>query len=207
MAISQELKQKLSKVYELVKRGSEGEKQAAEAALSRLIEKYSLQGIDLDNLDKNRYYFSYVDNLEVKLFCAIVRVMMDQEPPVFKMTYDGKKAVKKLHVDLTYIDFITVNSAYEYFRSHMKSQWKKACLDLVKKKRLSRTKNKARAELQHVFWNKYCVASKLYREEDLTPLNMESMTKEEIETWRKVTGVQGGVFHRQMTNGLTLDAG
>lgn len=202
--ITQELKDKLSKVYELVKRGSEGEKQAAEAAMSRIIEKYNLQGIDLESLDKKTYYFTYTDNLETKLFCMIINIMLEKPTDVYKLNYMGK-AVKKLHCDLTYLDYITVDSAYSYFRTHMRKQWKEACLVHIKRKRSTKTQNKAREQLQDVFISRYCIASGLYKEEHLQPVDKSSLSKAEIDAYRAVRDVQGGSFHKQVTNGLALN--
>ncbi|RYF25162.1 MAG: hypothetical protein EOO42_04335 [Flavobacteriales bacterium] len=195
------LKNRLAKIYELVKRGTEGEKNAAQNALDKLLAKYNLEGIDLDNLDKSIYKFKYKTQLDEWLLLRIVHMFTDGSAmgSAIKNTWN----VREIQLSLTYLDFITVSASYEYFKRHMALQWKKICADDVKRKRKASTKAKRRAELQQPFFSRYVIASKLYKDGELT--THTNTTQKEKETRRLMQDVEGGQYNKQVTNGLLLE--
>lgn len=199
------LKQRLSKVYELVKRGAtEGERAAAQAALDKLLGKYNLTGIDLDSLDREIYKFKYSTTLEEWLLLRILKVMIDDDvarASAVKQTY----GVRQIRLHLRYLDYITVSCAYEYFRRHMKQQWNKLCAAELKKKRKAKTRNQRREELQSLFFDRYIIASKLYKEEELTEVDLSQVSDRERRDRYNLEDIEGGAFATQVQSGHLLN--
>ena len=195
-----EIKEKLSKIYELVKHGAtEGEKAAASNALNKLLEKYNLTGIDLESIDKSVYDFTYTTMLELRLFGRLMKYFWPDED------MRGTRTNKQMSIWLTYMDYVLIDSAYEYFRRHMKEQWNKVCAADVKRKRKSATKNKRRKELQDVFFNKYIISSKLYHDNELITCTGAQMTEKELRDLALMEDVQGGRYRTQVQNGNMLN--
>ncbi|RKR83218.1 hypothetical protein BDD43_3420 [Mucilaginibacter gracilis] len=198
-----EQKEKLKKIYELVKRGStEGERAAAEKALDKMLEKYNMKGVDLDSLDMDWYGLSYTTDLELSLMERLIKTMLGDYPKDIGRMQKGSKTI---HMRVTYFDYITVSSAYEYFRRHMKLQWQKFAAPHVAKCRTTKTKNARRKQLQDVFFNKYAIASNFYKPEELQPVDWDSLPKKEQQDYIKLHKVEGGTYNVQVTNGLLLE--
>ena len=67
--MTNENKDKITKIYELVKRGAtEGEKQAAEIALNKLLKKFNLTDEFLATIHLREYEFKYATQLDLDLF-------------------------------------------------------------------------------------------------------------------------------------------
>lgn len=199
------LKNRLSKIYELVKNGAtDGEKAAAKNALDKLLEKHNLQGIDLDSLEKSIYSFKYKTQLDEWLLLRIVFMFVDDEKS-FKSAIKDTWRKREIDLSLTYLDFITVSASYEYFKRHMLVQWKKVCAAEVKRKRTAKSKTATRKALQKPFFSSYVIKSKLYKEGELKDVNVSAMGKSEAEKFRKMDEVEGGKYNRQMTNGLLIE--
>jgi hypothetical protein len=202
--MTSELREKLKRVYALVKQGAtEGERDAAERVLNNLLKKYNLNGLDLESLEKPVRKFSYISNNEMILLTAIVRYFISVEK-----VNTGKRYLhneKSIGFPLTDLEFITVECAYEYFRRHMKQQWKKVCEPELKKCRKTKTKNKRRAALQHIFINRYIIASKLYLEGDLS--DVETTSKHEYADRVKMQNVEGGNYNVQVQSAHALSQG
>ncbi|MDO3641953.1 hypothetical protein [Mucilaginibacter sp. L3T2-6] len=203
--LTPELKNKLSKIYELVKRGAtDGEKAAAQKALDKMIAKYDLDATDFDEAAKKTYIFKYATDMDVWLFILLLRRMVDDNSArdaLYKDTWRGKRLVIKL----TYADWVTMDCAYGYFKPHMNRKFKKLCLAEVKKKRKAKTRNARRKELQHLFFDKYIIASDLVDKQHLISINMDELSDKEVADLMRLRGIEGGSFNRQMTNGLLLN--
>lgn len=78
--MNDKVKEKLTKVYELVKRGVEGERQSAEKMLKKLLEKYNISEDELNSIDEKNYYFKYASNLDEWLLIQLIEYF-------FKFTY------------------------------------------------------------------------------------------------------------------------
>jgi hypothetical protein len=195
-----ELREKLSKIYELVKRGTDGEQAAAQAALDRMLDKYGLEGIDLESLDRSDYRFTYISNLEADLLTALYRYFIDGDARIVQYT-----DIKRIQISLRYLDYVTLNCAYEYFRRHMKAQWNKTCAPDLAKCRKAKNRNKRRLELQEVFFSTYILASKLYKPHQVKDRDLESMSAAQLQNLMKVAGVEGGEYNRQVVGGLLLN--
>lgn len=198
-----ELKYKLKKVYALVKQGAtEGERAAAEKALEKMLDKYNLTGVDLESLDKDWYYLTYTTDMEIWLLDRLFKTLLGEYPAdAGRLPYR-----KKIGAKLTYLDWITISSAYEYFRRHMKAQWVKYCAPNLKRCRTTKSRNARRKELQEVFFSKYAIASNMYRPAELTTVELSKLSKKEAaDRIRLSQQVEGGKYNVQVTNGLLLE--
>lgn len=202
--MSPEAKDRIAKVLALAKAGAtEGEKQAAEKALSRLIKKYNINPAELDSIHKKEIRLKYTTEMEKWLMGRLIKCLLkdsDAKGTLYK--WSGKKEVV---FQLDYLDSVTLEASYEYFRRHMKEQWKIACAREVARCRKAKTKNKRRAELQGLFFNSYCIASKLYQIEELISVDMSKLSAKELEDRAKLEGIEGGQYRKQMNNGLLLE--
>lgn len=194
-----EIKDKISKVLELANRGVEGEKKAAQKALDRLMKKYNLSDEDLAKIKVQRYYFKYKTELDKKLFCQLVEFFFKNKGlQIYLNTINGRN----LWLELEYLDWVTLDSAYEYFRRHAAAQFTEFCLPHVKRCRSNKTRNAKRAELQEAFFSKYVIASNIYHPEQITQIDFNGMSSKEWENFNRQSqmlgNVQGGQFHTQV---------
>ncbi|MFD0997705.1 DUF2786 domain-containing protein [Ohtaekwangia kribbensis] len=194
------VKDKLSKVYALVNNGAtEGEREAAKKALDRLLEKYSLDESVLSGLEVSEYIFTYTTALELQLLTRIMVIMV----PGSVESSSRRMWNKSIVSDLKYIDWITIDSAYEYFRRHMKAEWKRVVSPELSKCRKSKTRNRRRKELRKYFFSQYAIASKLYREDELKPVDEKMSDKEAADRLRMIS-VKGGQYNKQLIGSLLL---
>lgn len=200
--MNQEIKDKLAKVYELVNRGVEGEKEAAKAALDRMFKKYNLTEADLYDLTQKRYRFKYSTKLDEWLFIRLVGHLLNiDNGKAFKDTWGKREIVMQLE----YLDYVMLESAYEYFRRHMKKEYNRVVLPQVKRCRTTRTRNKRRNELQQTFFTKYVIASGLYKPAELIKVDTSKMSQKARADSMSMRDVKGGNYKTQMTTGLYLD--
>lgn len=201
--MNDQLRQKLAKIYELVKRGTAGEQAAAKRALDRMIDKYGLDGVHLESLDINQCYFKYSTMLELDLLKMIIAFFV--EAPDFTAARRQTGSVRQLKIGLRYLEYVTVNCAYEYFRRHMKAQWKKSCEPVLTRCRSAKTRAKRKAELQEIFFSQYLIMSGLVKEDWIRKLLPEEMNKKDLAIYELLSGVEGGRYNRQLSGGLLLD--
>lgn len=195
-----DIQDKIAKVLELANRGIEGEKTAAEQALKRLMNKYNLSDEDLAKVKLRAYTFAYKTRLDVGLFKQLISYFFrDKNIPV----YGSNSSKKMMVVELEYMDYVTLDCAYEYFRRHAAQQFNEFCLPHIKRCRSVKTKNARRAGLQNAFFSKYVIASKIYHEEDIIERDMGQMSQKELEERQRkheiLAGVQGGQYHTQVS--------
>ncbi len=193
-------RQKIAKIYELVNGGVDGEKKAARNALDRLIAKYNLSDTDIENINKKEYRFKYQTKLDLMLFQQLLVYFLDgKSGTIYKDTY----GVKEVSIALEYLDFITISCSYEYFRRHMKKQYKKVVLPQVKRCRSPKTKNKRRQELYPIFFSKYVLKSGIYKKDQVSKMDTSKMSEKEVAD-RISMQVEGGSYNKQVSNGLYL---
>lgn len=192
------LREKLAKVYALVNRGAtEGERIAAKKALDRLIDKHGVNESELQSIELKEYHFTYTSNNELTLLIQIVKTFEKAAFP--RLTRGSKKA----YADLTHLEFITIDSAYEYFRRHMKKEWNRLYAGELKKCRNQKTKAKRRKVLQDLFISRYIILSKLHEEKDIEVIKNNS--SKEMKDRMLLLDMEGGQFNRQLTQGLLLN--
>jgi len=196
------IKDKLLKVYELVKRGEAGEKDNAKLALDRIFKKYNLDEKSLDSLHLRKYHFKYSTKLELWLIGRIMIHLLNTDTSKAIRDTWGKREVV---IELEYLDFVLLSSAYEYFRRHMKLEYNRLVLPLVKRCRTTRTRNATRTYLQEIFFTKYILASGLYKKEEVTKIDTSKMSEKERIDRMNLEKVEGGNYKTQVTTGLYLE--
>jgi hypothetical protein len=205
--MDENVKEKLAKVYALVNNGAtEGERVAARKALDRILWKYNISKDELNSLDKKNYYFKYATELEKMLFVRLFQFFNITQKATLR-TWDKEKRVrvKELYLPLTHLEWVTLESSYEYFRRHIKKEWNRVAAPEINRCRKAATKTVRRKELEPIFFSNYVIASKLVNESELTEIDKSKLSKKEFENRRKMDGIEGGEFNRQLTGGLLLD--
>lgn len=193
------IKEKLAKVYELVKRGEQGEKQAAEQALQRLLKKYNLSEDEIAKIHLKKYAFKYASELDKQLLFQLFNYFFENKYCKF---YQNTNTVKEINVEMEYLDWVQIETAYEYFKRHLNAQWRKLALPLIKRCKTTKGKNKRREELQEAFFTKYIIKSGIYRPNQI---EKKKVSNKEFENLCLFSNVEGGVLKGQMTTGLYLE--
>jgi hypothetical protein len=203
--MTNEIKDKIKKVYALVERGTEGEQKAARAALDRLMKKYNLSDEQVENIDLVLREFTYTTLMEKVLFIRICRFLVGMD--IKGHAYVDRNLGKVICIKLKHIDYVTADCAYEYFRKHMKSQWKKICAPELARCRKAKTRNKRRQELQGAFCEQYMIKSGLVDPDELKPMDLDQMSQKELADQMKLQGLEGGKYHTQVSTAHLLESG
>lgn len=203
--MTDELKAKIAKIYELVNRGAtEGERAAAKHQLDKIMAKYNLNDSHLNDLTRNRYFLKYKTLLERLLIVTLVKYFMPGVYGLFQYrNWDGQKAVKELILDMEYIDFVTIECSYEYFRRHMGKEWKRLVAPELANFRKVRTRNARRKVLDDLFFQKYVIASKLIVEDHIKEVAIDD--PKELADHKLLDGIEGGQYNKQVSRGLLLE--
>ena len=201
--MNDKVKEKITKVYELVKRGIAGEQQSAEKMLKKLLEKYNISEDELNSIDEKEYYFKYASNLDEWLLIQLIEYFFKEKK--YKLYRIKDSGVKEIAIQMPYLDWVTLDSAYGYFKPHLNQQWRKHGLPIVNRCRTTKTKNKRREEMQQTFFNLYIIRSGIYRPEQKNSNSLKSLTEEEIKRLTMLYGVEGGKYNQQVTTGLYLE--
>ena len=196
--MNDKIKEKIIKVYELVKRGIAGEQQSAEKMLNKLLEKYNISVDDL--IDEKKYYFKYASNLDEWLLMQLIEYFFKEKN--YKLYRIKDSGVKEIAIQMPYLDWVTLDSAYGYFKPHLNQQWRKHGLPIVNRCRTTKTKNKCRIEMQDSFFKLYVVRSGIYRPEQITS---NPLSEEKIKQLTMLYGIEGGKYTQQLTTGLYLE--
>ena len=198
--MNDKVKEKIAKVYELVKRGVAGEQQSAEKMLKKLLEKYNISEDELNSIDEKKYYFKYASNLDEWLLIQLIEYFFKEKN--YKLYRIKNCGVKEIAIQMPYLDWVTLDSAYGYFKAHLNQQWRKHGLPVVNLCLTTKTKNKLRIEMQDSFFKLYVVRSGIYRPEQITS---NPLTEEQIKQLTMLYGVEGGKYNQQVTTGLYLE--
>ena len=198
--IEQSLKDKITKIYELVNRGgTEGERKAAKNQLDKILAKHKLDDSFLDSIGKELYNWKYNTELEVHLLSTIITNF------TATTAANCSKAPWKKQISgvFEYNDYIVVECMYEYFRRHMKIQWKLVCRAELKKCRKAKTRNQRRKILQGLFFDRYAIESNLVKPEQIR--NVEVTNSKERADRMILQGVQGGNYNKQVMTNLLIE--
>lgn len=198
--ITDEIRSKIAKVYELVKRGVDGEKQSAEMALDRLLKRYNLSSEEIENIHLKEYNFKYYTWLDERLLFRLLDYFF---PNKYNLVYKDTLGVKELCINMEYLDYIQVECAYEYFKRHMNNEWRINVLPQLKKINNPKILRIRRKELQQIFYETYVLASGIYHESEL--VEGKQLSEREKRDYRLMYGVEGGKFNKQLTRGLYLE--
>lgn len=198
-----QLKDKISKIYELVQRGgTAGEKAAAEVALNKLLKKHNLTEEFIKTIHLKEYEFKYATNLDLWLFMQLHEYFFKGKQFKASRLTQGRKSV---FITFEYLDWVLFSSAYEYFKPHMNAEFKKHCVPLIKKCRTTKSKNERRAKLQQVFFGQYVMNSKIYHQEQVGEIDLSKLTEKERKDRERLEQIQGGSYATQVTTGLYLE--
>nr|DAS67646.1 MAG TPA: Protein of unknown function (DUF2786) [Caudoviricetes sp.] len=198
--MNDKVKEKIAKVYELVKRGIAGEQQSAEKMLKKLLEKYNIPEAELDSIGEKEYYFKYASNLDEWLLIQLIKYFFKEKN--YKLYRIKDSGVKEISIQMSYLDWVTLDSAYGYFKPHLNQQWRKHGLPVVNRCRTTKTKNKRREAMQETFFKLYVARSGIYRPEQITS---NPLSEEEKKQFNMLYGVEGGKYNQQVTTGLYLE--
>lgn len=198
--MNDKVKEKIAKVYELVKRGIAGEQQSAEKMLKKLLEKYNISEAELNSIDEKKYYFKYASNLDEWLLMQLTKYFFKEKE--YKLYRVKNRGVKEIAIQMPYLDWVTLDSAYGYFKPHLNQQWRKHGLPVVNRCRTTKTKNKRREEMQETFFKLYVARSGIYRPEQITS---NPLSEEEKRQLTILYGVEGGKYNQQVATGLYLE--
>lgn len=205
--MNEEIRTKLAKIYALVNNGgTDGEKAAAKKALDRIVEKYNITAEQLESIELKQYVFKYSTHLETRLLAMLLHFFTeDAFSRTHKQLWRGNKRVKEIVSQLNYLDWVTIESAYEYFRRHMGKEFKRVCAPELKRCRKPATRNKRKAELEELFFDSYIIKSELVKKDHITTVENETLSVKELKDRMKLRNVQGGKYTRQLTTGLLLN--
>lgn len=196
-------KEKIAKIYELVKRGStEGEKAAAEIALNKLLKKHDLSEEYLLTIHLTEYEFKYSTQLDLDLFVQLHSFFFKGKEFNATKTAFTRKSI---FINLEYLDYVLLSTSYAYFKRHMNAQFKKVCVPIINRCRSSKTKNSRRKELQTEFFSRYVIKSKIFNDEQITQVDSSKLSQKSKQDKERIAGIEGGNYHTQINTGLYLE--
>ena len=198
--MNDKIKEKITKVYELVKRGIAGEQQSAEKMLKKLLEKYNISEDELNSIDEKKYYFKYASNLDEWLLIQLIEYFFKEKK--YKIYRIKDSGVKEIAIQMPYLEWVTLDSTYSYFKAHLNQQWRQHGLPIVNRCRTTKTKNKRRQEMQASFFSLYIIRSGIYHPSQKSSCRL---SEEEIKRRIILHGVEGGKYNQQVTTGLYLE--
>jgi len=203
--MTQELKDKISKVYELVNNGgTDGEKAAAKLALNRIMKKYNIDESELANIGYSQYFFSYKTVLDIALFNRLITVFTNLSTDhVGSTNWHNGKPCKKIFIIMYYVDWIAIECSYEYFRRHMANQWKITCADVLNRCKKAKTKAAKRQELLKPFLTEYFIKSNLFKDGELVKKAVTSQKKANARMM--MNNVEGGKYNKQVVTNLAIE--
>ncbi|WP_020403764.1 hypothetical protein [Gracilimonas tropica] len=207
-----QIQKRFASLIRLAERGAtEGEKAAARKAMERLQMKYDFDSLNLDELLRSEYCFTWTSNIEIKLFIVLCKYFLNREDFIVeKRNWREENGelyeARELAIKLDQMEYITIECAYEYFRRHMNSEWKRLIIPKLNRCRKARTRKAKKETLEPLFFEQYIIRSQLVNPEHLTELDPEEMSQQEIENRAAMTGMQGGAFNRQVGTGLYLNS-
>lgn len=199
--MNQQLKDKIAKIQELINRGAtDGEKAAAKKALDRIVKAHNIDESQLTSVLYKDYYFKFSSINERILLGIIMHVFLETGTKCAVQTHR-----KRIKASLLYEEWVTIECCYEYFRRHMKAEYKRIVLPQLIGCRTAKTRKNKKERLDMIFLSNYSIASKLYKEGELTEINIDEMSKQEAHDRTALNGVQGGQYNKQVISNLLLE--
>lgn len=199
---------KLIKINELINRGAtEGEKDAAKIAFEKLVKKHNISKEELREVFETDYMFTYSNMAEEFLLnhiTAFVKNIWVDEVKTFRYRGEQRKTYIK---HLTKLEYIQISAMYEYFRRHMKVEYKKfvkvkvdeviAMNKQISNKSRKIKVHKERWRAQMMFIGRYLKASNLDRgnpekERGTFSLDLSTLTASDFHH------VEGGKYNEQI---------
>lgn len=214
--IPEEIRAKLAKIAELAERGAtEGERQAARAAMDRVMKAAGIDPEKMGDPRRQNYRFTYATELDKTLLHHIKEALLDEADaiqPLWRYRNAGKRF---LEIQLSYSGYMTMLCAYDYFKADMRRKYNATLGKDFKKYRLTeRQKKKART----FFITRYIILSGL--EKPKKPAPESGMPQDVLDALDKIKkgrqkpvkidhddeialmltrGVEGGRYRTQLT--------
>ncbi|WP_294203104.1 hypothetical protein [uncultured Chryseobacterium sp.] len=195
MIIDDKIKERIAKIKELATRGVDGEKEAANLALERILKKYNVNPAEVDHITKKRYSFKYSSKLDFELFCQLLHYFFrGEEFDLERHTYGTREISGRFN----YLDYVTISCTYEYFKRHMRKEWDKFAKASIKRKRKAKTKNQIREDLQGIFFSQYIMRSRIVHEDQIHERDLSEISQTEMDHMGKIADIEGGSYHIQV---------
>jgi len=104
------IKEKILKVYELVKRGVDGEQSAAQKRLDTLLEKYNITLEDILSEEKKEYRFKKGHHHDKSILFQCLAKFTTQD------TYTKYHRKGYIDVELTKVEYLDLSEALEFYK-------------------------------------------------------------------------------------------
>lgn len=111
----------LQKIKALADRGVEGERESAQAILSRLMEQYGISEAELEEDRRETAWFAYSQEIERRLLAQIIYMVTGASSYGCVGTYTGRKR-KKLGAECTAAERMEIEANYEFFKAAMSEE-------------------------------------------------------------------------------------
>lgn len=201
--IEDNIRERIAKVYTLAEKGAtQGERKAAKQALDRLMKKYNLNEEYVKSIKEKLYSFTYSMDIDKHLMSRLISFLIKKDDIKAYLDTNGKRAIV---CKLEYLDYVTLECAYEYFRKHMRGEYKRLVTPQLNRCRSAKTKKARKQQLEDIFFSKYVIASKLYEEKEISHIEWSELSETERKQRASLDGVQGGSYRTQVTTGLYLE--
>jgi len=116
--MEQKILDKLTKIKALVERGEQGERKAAEQALTHLLNKYNITIADLENEEQKNRFFT-VPTVEYFVFNQL-KVQMFYRRSIWSTTKRNRYCI-----EMTEVEFIEFSALFDFHRNQYKKDLKK----------------------------------------------------------------------------------
>ena len=111
----------LQKIKALADRGVEGERESAQAILSRLMEQYGISEAEFEEDRRETAWFAYSQEIERRLLAQIIYMVTGASSYGCVGTYTGRKR-KKLGAECTAAERMEIEANYEFFKAAMSEE-------------------------------------------------------------------------------------
>ena len=114
---------KIRKVQALAKKGAEGEQQSAAAQVDRMMKKYGLSEADLETEQRERAWFRYQTQLEMRLLQQVIYSTVGDCDIYERWAGQKRKRVHKvLGVDCTAAERVEIGIAFDFWKEAMETE-------------------------------------------------------------------------------------
>lgn len=111
----------LQKIKALADRGVEGERESAQAILSRLMEQYGISEAELEEDRRETAWFAYSQEIERRLLAQIIYMVTGASSYGCVGAYTGRKR-KKVGAECTAAERMEIEANYEFFKAAMNEE-------------------------------------------------------------------------------------
>lgn len=168
----------LQKIKALADRGVDGERESAQALLSRLMKQYGISEAELEEECRETAWFRYSQETERRLLIQIIYMVTGNMAFRCVGGYSGRTR-KEMGIDCTAAERLEIEANYEFFKAAME------------------------AELE-IFYSAFANKNRLFPSPDKCPPKYEEdLTPEEREKALKAGLMMEGMEHHTLRKALT----